>query len=617
MLKQLSQLGEKLTDELQKSLGDVSQTHTQGQSQSQDPTSSTQADSNGNAPLSTSSGDIETKLRRLQKFESKYPLLLQAYKTLKQQQAKLVGVITEHTSLKTSLTKDGKDTGVVDADELVNYFRDNEAKLSSLDSEVKKLKEEVAVKQSKIDELEQKQQKQQKQQEQQEQSGVTDNDEIETLRDMLRDVGNELVTAKDRIKELETVKATDTDNLRVTLQQRDKTISYLEAQVKQYSETQQSDQKGLESAKAENSLLKKRIDAMQENVKQLTAKCEEYLRENGKLSERLDTLRHDYERMEQNETSSNSEIDSMKRQYDELNLKLKEANAKIISLEDELGDYTTTIRERSSELESLRHLLTNVRNEDATNQRNFEAKLALAAEEKNKLENQLALQSSRSTIEMQNLKMQNTELKMQLDGSKTRETKLLEELKTMREQNVNEAVKRGGDREVDTTNNKNDNNSNNNGSTNSSDEKIDKIQKNLKELLARSDRRRRELQDTNDELMSLNNELNKKLDRLTRNYRLLSGKLNSMKGNNINNSSNDSLTAGTDSSVSPNVSQSNIGGDHIGANDTEKIAYVRNVLLGFLEHKEQRRHLLPVVSTLLQLDSNDEQRFLEALDMKS
>lgn len=611
MLKQLSQLGEKLTDELQKSLGDASQT--QGQDP-HDSTASTQPDSgnnsNSNAPLSTSNGDIDAKLRRLQKFESKYPLLLQAYKTLKQQQAKLVGVIMEHTALKTSLNKDGKDTGVIDAEELVEYFKENEARLESLDSEVKKLKEEVAVKQSKINELEQ-QQEQQPSGDIITTSKATDDDEIETLRDMLRDVGNELVTAKDRIKELETSKTTDSDNLRVTLQQRDKTISYLEAQVKQYSQTQQSDQKGLESAKAENSLLKKRMDAMQENTRQLTAKCEEYLRENGKLSERLETLRHEYERLEQKETSSNSEIDAMKRQYEEMNLKLKEANAKIISLEDELGDYTTTIRERSSELESLRHLLTNVRNEDATNQRNLETKLAMAAEERNKLESQLALQSSRSTIELQNLKMQNTELKMELDGSKARETKLLEELKTMREQNVNEAVKHGNAREYDTNNNNNSNNSNN------SDEKIDKIQKNLKELLARSDKRRRELQDTNDELMSLNNELNKKLDRLTRNYRLLSGKLNSMKTNNISSGSNNGLTASADSSVSPSVSQTNIGGDHMGADGTEKIAYVRNVLLGFLEHKEQRRHLLPVVSTLLQLDSNDEQRFLSALDMKS
>ena len=45
----------------------------------------------------------------------------------------------------------------------------------------------------------------------------------------------------------------------------------------------------------------------------------------------------------------------------------------------------------------------------------------------------------------------------------------------------------------------------------------------------------------------------------------------------------------------------------------EKIAYIKNVLLGFLEHKEQRNQLLPVISMLLQLDSTDEKRLVISL----
>ncbi|KAF5093526.1 hypothetical protein D0Z03_002377 [Geotrichum reessii] len=43
------------------------------------------------------------------------------------------------------------------------------------------------------------------------------------------------------------------------------------------------------------------------------------------------------------------------------------------------------------------------------------------------------------------------------------------------------------------------------------------------------------------------------------------------------------------------------------------VAYIKNVLLGYLEHKTQRRLLLPVVSTLLEFKDNDEKRFLAAI----
>ncbi|KAK7205472.1 hypothetical protein BZA70DRAFT_278210 [Myxozyma melibiosi] len=43
------------------------------------------------------------------------------------------------------------------------------------------------------------------------------------------------------------------------------------------------------------------------------------------------------------------------------------------------------------------------------------------------------------------------------------------------------------------------------------------------------------------------------------------------------------------------------------------VPYIKNVLLGFLERKEQRQQLMSVLSTVLQFQGNDEQRFLTAL----
>lgn len=43
------------------------------------------------------------------------------------------------------------------------------------------------------------------------------------------------------------------------------------------------------------------------------------------------------------------------------------------------------------------------------------------------------------------------------------------------------------------------------------------------------------------------------------------------------------------------------------------IAYLKNVLLGYFEHKEQREQLLPVLKTLFQFSKDDEDKFLIAL----
>lgn len=46
------------------------------------------------------------------------------------------------------------------------------------------------------------------------------------------------------------------------------------------------------------------------------------------------------------------------------------------------------------------------------------------------------------------------------------------------------------------------------------------------------------------------------------------------------------------------------------------VPYIKNVLLGFLEHKEMRPQLITVIATLLQFQGSDEQRFLSALQSK-
>ena len=45
----------------------------------------------------------------------------------------------------------------------------------------------------------------------------------------------------------------------------------------------------------------------------------------------------------------------------------------------------------------------------------------------------------------------------------------------------------------------------------------------------------------------------------------------------------------------------------------EKSVYIKNVLMGFLEHKEQRQMLLPVIKMLLFMSDDDTKKLTELL----
>ncbi|CCK72080.1 Imh1p KNAG_0I02960 [Huiozyma naganishii CBS 8797] len=417
----------------------------------------------------------------------------------------------------------------------------------------------------------------------------------------------------------------DYNSLKSSLLQKEKTVVYLEKQVREFTTNDEAVKRKLETLKKDNEKLNNRIELLKKENESLTAEVkknsgsyEGYLKENGKLCERLNVLQEKYNTLQNLKSNSNEQTNSIKRQCEELNLKLKEANKRIMSMEDELNEYSTIIHDKTREADTMRRLLSESQNEGTDKQESLQTKLSFALEEKAKLESDMALQSSRQIRETQELKRSQNELETEMHKLKMKEKQMLLEIETLT--SLNEAIKRKNE-------------------VNSEDSSgLEKIASNLKESLSRADKRVQELQKSNEELLDLNNDINKKFDRLTKNYKSLSNQFNAFKDVRQDTSRRSSRSGSVNSQASdhklpskslsvpeqvarrsssfkdvPSILSSTGKPKDADIEREEKVAYIKNVLLGFLEHKDQRNQLLPVISMLLHFDSNDERRLLMSL----
>ncbi|AGO11738.1 AaceriADL037Wp [[Ashbya] aceris (nom. inval.)] len=403
---------------------------------------------------------------------------------------------------------------------------------------------------------------------------------------------------------------------KASLSQKEKTIEYLEQQVKQYNAKEIDDKKALGEANAEAerwqkaaTSLEKELERIRLEAKKHDDSLEGYIKENGKLSERLEVLQEKYDSLQNLKSNSSDQVSAIRKQCEELNSKLKEATKRIMSLEDELNETSTVLQERTREANTMRRMLNSDRSSKDTKLRELEDKVIAISEERDKLKSELEVLISRKNHESQELKNTNQELVVKIHSLELKEQELATEVQQLKV--LNQTIRRHSSTAAE-------------GS-----EELEMIVRKLKESLRASEKKLRELKDYNDELKSLNAELNAKLDRLSNRYKVLSSQLK-MSKDLTSSQSRHSSRSGSLVSPSPDNETGNsprkisVSSTHpapaIASYDNsaemetnEKVAYIRNVLLGFLEHREQRSQLLPVVSTLLQLSSHDEKRLLTSL----
>ncbi|AMD22600.1 HHL170Wp [Eremothecium sinecaudum] len=406
---------------------------------------------------------------------------------------------------------------------------------------------------------------------------------------------------------------------KLTLSQKEKTILYLEQQIKEYTSNGLLAQKAVDDLTAEKERLLKRIELLNNDlertkseIKKNDSTVESYIKENGKLSERLEVLQEKFDSMQSMKSNSSEQVDSIRRQCEELSTKLREANKRILSLEDEVNENANILQERIREANTMRKLLNDDQINRNSNINALEAKIATLTEERDRLSSELEFKMSSSNREVKQLIEANMELKSQVHNLTLKSTGLDAELQQLRE--LNSTIQRRS------------------SSTSDGSGELEKMVRVLKGSLSSSEKKCRELKTTNGELRTLNDDLVAKLDRISKNYKALSNQLQAVKERRRT-PSQGSLAAGLNkSSRSQSVSSQNSDHDMIPGTRTtgmppnikndnpesesalnDKIAYIKNVLLGFLEYRDQRTQLLPIVSMLLHLDSNDERKLMMSL----
>lgn len=431
----------------------------------------------------------------------------------------------------------------------------------------------------------------------------------EKMNEELNKLKSENSTLSAQVREYENLKKTHA-SLKTTMMQKEKTIVYLEQQVKTYSDNIDTTKKTTEGIKRENKQLleyvdnlKKDYQILKDDSKRKNESLERYIKESGQLSERLSMLQDKYETLQGLKSNSNEQIDSIKRQCEELTVKLKEANKRSISLEDEVTEYSNTIREKTREINGMKRHLSESSNGETAKERELREKLTYEADEKIKLQSEITLQATRKSRDIQDWKQANAELKSELHRLQLREKELGADIATLRSLNSNLQDHSGSSKE--------------------DSNELERLTMSLKESLSKADQKIRELQEINETLMHTNDDVNQKLNRLSKNYKALSKQLSELKETSRNESRTSrasSIASGGEnqqmdsrSRQSSFSSNRNILPPETISEMNDKVVYIKNVLLGFLEHKDQRNQLLPVVSTLLRFDSNDEKRLVMSL----
>ena len=415
-------------------------------------------------------------------------------------------------------------------------------------------------------------------------------EEINNMKDMLKEVGNQLVDVKEKQKQTSSTKTVEeakyktlennnkqmqarnvslsleNQKLKTALSEKEDTVKNLELEVKQLN---------MKHSRLNNKLEELGIEKQQlvTNLEKVSSKLELKIKENGQLEERVSILKEKSLQKENIKTTSTDIVDSLTRQCNELNSKLKEVSNLKNNLEDELSQTNDQLYKQKRDLQILNEqILTDEVEIKKLKQSNSELETkvtVLTAEQSASTDTNS--QSLQKTIETKTLENENLEKAMKekenLIGQLQQQIQILSS-------KFSDSDKKGLE------------------SISPSDTVLlEKTIQNLKMELQSKNKSLNNLELTLQSLRKLNKDLTFKMDKLNKIYQ--QQRISSSAGSR----------------------HSSIPADQAKEEEEEKakISYIKNVLIGFIEHKEQRQQLLPVISMLLQFTPQDQQKFLMSL----
>lgn len=409
-------------------------------------------------------------------------------------------------------------------------------------------------------------------------------DEINNMKEMLKDVGNQLVEMKDKEKQKNSVKMVEETkykslmNSNKQLQATNSTLTQQKVKLEQELEAKSKElsalllehkQLNMKTNRLNNKVeeLSNEKQASQKTIKDLSKKLEDTIKENGKLEERALIMKEKYQQNENVKTTSQDIVDSLTNQCNEMNVKLKEVMNLKSTLEDEVTQKNDRLYAQKRDIQNLSDQVLSLK------KINNDLQSSLTKLEGSK-KNTESLANEESSKELQDaIDKKIIEINSLNDTLKSKDTEiasLQERLTVLEDSSLREKqASLSQERKI---------------STNLNHEQIlDQTIRNLKEELAQKNKSFRNIEATLANLRKINKDLNFKIDKLNsilHQQRISPSPTASRKSSEVN--------VAPESDVDP------------------KLSYIKNVLIGFIEHKDQRQQLLPVISMLLNFTADDQ-----------
>lgn len=360
--------------------------------------------------------------------------------------------------------------------------------------------------------------------------------------------------------------------------------------------------KALKSTQAELSKVKAELQASEQRVanqKQTALKTTQNSQREEELKSRIDVLQSQLDTAIQNRDSASKSQATLKSQFKELETRLQEALAGSEILRDELHDAERISQERLHELSTVRSQLFSQekgRRKSADESATLHSKTVA---EKEQLEVDVELLNKRIVRESEQLNLQIRGLKAQLHESESHEAELRKQLAQM--QTAHSESRSPANSSASSAVDLRSWASVRAGSPTNLRDTQGSLRPDSTEL-AESRETIAATAKANDLLKKVNLDNALRIEKLQKSQRALALDLEQLRHENL--LLKKQGRRGSSSSVA--------GPNDLNDEDSQKHqAYLKNVLLGFVENRGQRKALMPVIATLLGLEDPEIDRFMK------
>ncbi|KAK9366193.1 hypothetical protein V1509DRAFT_630818 [Lipomyces kononenkoae] len=349
--------------------------------------------------------------------------------------------------------------------------------------------------------------------------------------------------------------------------------------------------------------------SLNQELESLRSRIQTYSSANSMLKNQLEAAKEDVQIAKAEKESAKTLMESLRQQASEMAMQSKESRDRYDALEEELAEAHRLLIERAREATTIRRLLSDAESKQETSVRELKEQISVLEEERDRAEKEVVAISRRKSREMEDLKIKSREQERRLGMADEERSKLNAELNDLR------AARERADEKASLASSEMD--------------ETRKVLTELRTVLESTEAQLYEAEANRKELKQLAEDTQAKVERLQKSNRVLSEELQSLQTPRVMMDMHSAVQTRASRSVSSLSGGSNKDGmnprltssgnaspasAYVAYEEGENLSipYIKNVLLGFLERKEQRQQLMPVIATVLHFQGNDEQRFLSA-----